>query len=55
VKVGNDKKQKQILVTNLHETYALFKEEIPTVKLGLTTFQSLRPLFVKSVMQWRLA
>ena len=49
----NVHKQKRLLVCNLKELYALFKEQNPEVKIGLSKFCSLRPKWrVQNWLKW---
>ena len=45
VRIGGvrEVKQKRLLLLNLREAYALFKEERPDCSIGFSTFASLRP------------
>ena len=40
---GKEKLQKRYLYMQIKETYALFKEKHPNVKIGISNFASLQP------------
>ena len=42
-------KQKRLLLCNLSELYAVFKEKYPDLKIGLSKFCSLRPKWCKNI------